>query len=362
MQINVIKFLICVMITSCCLVTQSYALQVNQVIRKTDKTTREDSDKQEDLNRLSLRKKAQGALSGQSFYIHTPIICTGDAKTKTQDITNKSRISVSDMLNSAVTLLTVFEITKAHLDISLTLYRRGSFITSNSVRYHALDELQRYPDAVVKDSVDDAFKSVYYVRYVMLPMLKPFLTDTDYKTVLQALNFLKSPDQDKLQYRYYASVVLKIKKILDASYLGVLSEYKAEYKTDLSDVQIKMLVSIRLLNESWAAYQNATSCPYYTTLTDPSADPYDYDLPDYHDSYVMGYGLYKRAEFLIESNILGARGLTLADRLTIAKTLAEFKKIYPSIIKQDALTTAVSNIVLLLNETKAVLKKNFFKR
>ena len=331
--------------------------QINQIIRQQDKLNREDILTNQELERLYYRKKARSAKDEMIIYLHPPILCAEKNLSYLDKITPSSYITVQDMIDSPVTFFMVIEIIKSHLDISNGLYKKGKFIFSNAMRYHAPEELKHYPDDIIKNGVYDLFKSIYYIRYVLVKMIKPFMAKQDYTDVIDILSFLQDPPANYTHYRFYNEATSDIKEILEGLFE---KHYQLLPKHSFSMKQIKILAAMRLWQESWLSYQKTTSCTFHTKIINPFIDSYEMDLPSYHDSYLTGYGFYKRAEFLTQSIIMGDPALTAEERKAFMKLMLVYQKIYADIIHESDTKTSLSEIANILEKTKLIAKNRFF--
>ena len=369
-------FLICISSS------QLYAIQTHQIMRKIDKESREEAQIEKSETLLEFRKnnlKKKDEDKKPAFHIHEEIVCANEEKSPEgiPEFVSRSRFSEEIVRQDHLKFYLMFEVIKAHLHISQTLYKKGRFIAAENVRYHTDEESFFYPDDVLKDPVFDVYKSIYYIKYVIMPVIEPFMEEVgaDIEDTHLRLEFLREPsilpdgkkthkyidpDGGKQGLRHYIEHVDVLKQRFD----NVRDAYFQMNKIQITEAD-RLLTAITLYKHAWAAYKNTSICPYYTEVLDPYIETHYIALPDYHDTFVMGYGLWVRGEALMEKyNIITSKRLSPNGRKDkyrqrIMRVQADFHDLYKDIIKDGEHRISYAVMEKKLNYFERTLKKRW---
>ena len=354
------------------------AIKTHQIMRKVEQDGRDVIEAEQIQDRIEFRKdilEAKKENTEPLFHIHEEIVCRGQASSAPgaqEEIVRKTRFTERLVRKSPLRFAVMIEVIKAHLYISETLYKKGEFILTNQVRYHTNEEAVFYPDYILKEEVFDLYKSALYLKYVVMPVVEPFMTPEEIKDTHLILEFLREPSTlpdgvkthkyidpkgRKQSFRYY-------KKYVDILYKRFDQVRDRHFKENniVFNQKLSLLTVIALLNHSWQAYKNTGICDHYTDILDPVVDPLDIALPDYHDSYVMGYGLLARADDLVQEYGIASRKLSVKDRKIILDMITEFRGIYNDIIMDSEKRVSYSRFDKKFRRFKMVLKERFIKK
>lgn len=353
-----------------------HALQTHQIMRKLDQEDREESEFERTQERIELRKaiqKEKNKKRDPAFHIHEEIVCSdaNESPEGVSEMVKKSRFSKKIVKDSPKHFSLMTEVIKAHLHIAETLYKKGEFIDSNQPRFHTDDESFFYPDDTLKESVFDVYKSPLYIKHVIMPVLRPFMTKQEYYDTHLRLDFLRAPtelpkgmkthkyidaDGKKQHFKYYKAHI----DVLTQRFDMMRQRYFRIKGWDYNNKIITGTV-LELYYHAWQAYKNTSICPYYSKITHPALETYYDALPDYHDTYVMGYGLLARAEALLEENIIASDRFNVKERQFLLKVMGNFRDIYSNIIMDEEKRISYARFEKSFMIFRNILKKHFLQ-
>ena len=349
-----------------------HALQTHQIMRKIEQDGREESERKQKQQRTELRKiveKEKKKKHIPAFHIHEEIICTGaeESPEGLAEIVRKTRFSKAIIERSPLHFSMMTEVIKAHLYIAEMFYGRGRFINSNQLRFHTSEERFFYPDDVLKDLVYDVYKSPLYIKYVIMPVIEPYMTKKEFEDTHLHLDFVRNPaelptgkrahkyikaDGTQQHFKYYKAHIDVLIQRFD-------NVRKRHFMNRPLDQHMIALTSVALYHHAWQAYKNISMCPRYTKIIDPAVEAGYMSLPDYHDTYVMGYGLLARAEDLIGQRIRTSGNLSEDERQYLLKVMQDFRNLYADIIMDNEKRISYTDFEKNFTLFKQILKKRF---
>lgn len=339
-----------------------FAQTAAQIMRNLRLPSREEITLESFNNKTELRQKAWGSSKEIAFHIHAPVTCQGAniAVPEVQKIVDNSKITPENVKNNPFAFALMIEVVNAHLDIMRVFYSKTSVVsqTAFTVRHHSPNELKSYPDTLLSTDLDSALKSAYYIRYVIFPVLEVFMTTEEKDKFKKSMGYIITAPEEYRNLNAFDRNIDVLRGILSKIFIRYLKE---------SSVSVRYPVLIvktinHLYYNSWLAYKNAQSCPYFSRTTDPSVPSYYTDYTQAqrgYDAYQIGYGLYNRARFLTYRYILKNEQLSTQEKKIIQENLQNFSQIYDDITIYNNKDISLSQLLSTFEKTRLILLKNF---
>lgn len=351
-----------------------YALQTHHIMRNMDQVGREESEEERNRERIEMRKMIELERRKKrfpAFHIHEEIVCSDTEETPEEiiELVKKTRFSKKNIADNPLAFSVMTEVIKAHLHIAGVMYKKGKFIEVNEPRYHTDDEYIFYSDDVIKDTIYDVYKSPLYLKYVILPVIDSFMDKEEFIDTHLRLDFLSSPINlptgmtshryvdptgRRQNFKYYKAHINILMQRFDA----MRAKYFANIAKPL-DEKLMTYTAMALYHHAWQAYKNTAICTHYTKIIDPMVDTFDEELPDYHDTYVMGYGLLGRANDMMVEKIKLSQKFNNREKTYLLEFIEEFNNLYGDIILDPEKSISHAAFERKLKIFKLLLKRGF---
>lgn len=281
-----------------------YALSKSQIMRNPDVETR--SGKKKIRSKPKLSQERTQRIKG--FSIHNDFSCSTQFLNNF-DIAKISKQTFIDRkkLNNYKTFSLIIQIIKAHLHIVLKSYQINGIDTNlqkHLIRGHSDDELKAYPKYIATEPAEpmkiyypDTLRSAVYVKYVMLPLFKEYVSDTHYQALNKKLSLIAFEDvlreEEKRtiwNYTDYKQHITQTYVLLDKIESDFFKKNGVNHKT----LEFQANLIIKLLTHNWISFLAVRSCDF---VSPPEEITYDingnYFATAARDNYLLGMGIFE---------------------------------------------------------------------
>ncbi len=270
---------------------------------------------EEIYRKKTIKKRSDTDATYKSFHIHKDFECKkNDTVTSFSpyQLSLESAINSDDLAQYPLTFAITMEIIKAHLETVFKSYYLNGIDFDNKkyeIRYHTEEERSVYPEEVALEAAEqakiyypDALRSAAYIYYIIMPMLKDFMTNAEYGQFerimsINAFNTVLSSDKNRIiwHYRKYVPYIKQTYKILNT----IEARYLKNHSLSRRDVTFQKQIINALLYHNWASFLAVRSCALIEVPKNPLYDNNFYaDTPISRDNYLMGLGIFQRIKKL----------------------------------------------------------------
>lgn len=358
-----------------------FAISNHHILRKSPIISRENADPEilEAYDQYQkeyeiLEKKIKKSTYEHIVYLHNPIMCSAYDQIKPDKkviaIRNQTQFNYSNFSKNPLNFFFFIEAIYAHLEISKKIYQHGKVVNLGFVRSHSDEEYLHYDDSILdKEEFPDYIRSLYYIKYVMMPILDKvgaFYTPQATQKFKAHLDMLIQMESEHKTYNQCTSIHQKLADTLE----DIKNAYRRKHNIQYDNrFQVKM--TMKFLREILISYRLMLYCPQYSPLIDPVIDPFDIDLPDHHDNHLMGYALNERMKKFLKSEIYNDDNPNsfmkqtdsndpennMSDRAIIKNVLLLSNDIFPHIISQNRSKTSLSQLYRAIKKMNLMLIK-----